>query len=279
LVYSEVLEKTNYSTISKLFDKSIGLIGVQHDNVLLFKFDAASYMVKAANSLKVLYCKMVHITCTAHRVAEKVRGKFSTVDKVISSFKKTFQKASNPRTPNQIFRNEAPNLNLAPEPVITRWGTWINASNYYCENLGIIHKIIEKLDADNAIGIKEAQKYKSKDGIERDLAYIKSNFSILTVSITKLQEKKPSLADALNIFENLERAFENLQGSIGKAILTKFKNVVSKNIDLKILKNISNVLSSHQRNTELEFRLPEDLLTDDLVYFKHASIISVDVKR
>jgi len=49
-------------------------------------------------------------------------------------------------------------LNLPPEPVITRWGTWINASNYYCENLEIIRKIIEKLDANDAISIKEAQK-------------------------------------------------------------------------------------------------------------------------
>ena len=210
LVHSELLEKTNYSTISKLFDKSLGLIGVQHDNVLLFTSDADPYMVKAANSLKALYFKMVHITCTAHglhRVAEEVRGKFSTVDKIISSFKKTFQKAPN-RV--QIFKNEAPNLNLPPEPVITRWGTWINASNYYCENLGIIRKIIEKLDADDAISIKEAQKYVSKDGIERDLAYIKSNFSILTVSITKLQEKELPLADALNIFENVEREFQTL---------------------------------------------------------------------
>lgn len=172
-----------------MFDKPIGLIGVQQEIVLLFTSDTAHYMVKAANSLKALYFKMVHIKCTAHglhKIAEEIRVKLSAVDKVISSFKKTFQKAPNLV---QIFKNEASNLNFPPEPLITRWSTWINASNYYCKNLGIMRKIIEKLDADDAISIKEAQKYLSKDGIERNLTYIKSNFSILTVSITKVQEK------------------------------------------------------------------------------------------
>jgi hypothetical protein len=44
----------------------------------------------------------------------------------------------------------------------------INSSNYNCENLGIIRKIIEKLDADDAISTKKVQKYISKDtGLER----------------------------------------------------------------------------------------------------------------
>jgi len=40
------------STIFKLFDKARGILwleGVQHDNILLFVRDAASYMVKGGN--------------------------------------------------------------------------------------------------------------------------------------------------------------------------------------------------------------------------------------
>jgi len=95
LVHSEQLEKTNYSTIARVFDKSIGIIGIQHEDVLLFTFDAASYMIKAGNTLKAFYPKMIHITCAAHglhRVAEEVRGKFSNVDKLISSVKKYSEK-------------------------------------------------------------------------------------------------------------------------------------------------------------------------------------------
>lgn len=78
LINCEQLEKVNFSTISKVFDRSLGLIypnGIQHDSVLLLLTDAAPYMVKAANSLQALYSKMVHVTCLAHalhRVAESV---------------------------------------------------------------------------------------------------------------------------------------------------------------------------------------------------------------
>ncbi|XP_026820145.1 uncharacterized protein LOC113558795 [Rhopalosiphum maidis] len=222
---------------------------------------------------------MIHITCTAHglhRVAEEVRGKFSNVDKLISSVKKIFRKAPN-RV--QLFKDEAPHLNLPPEPIITRWSTWIIASNYYCENIEIIRKILEKLDADDAVSIKEAKKYISKAGIERDLAYIKSNFTILTVSITKLQKQGLPLAEAINVFENVEKVFETLQGPIGKAVFNKLNNVTHKNVGLKILKNISNILSGVTMNTELEPGLPEDFSTDDLVYFKFAPITSVDIER
>ncbi|XP_029344564.1 uncharacterized protein LOC115033901 [Acyrthosiphon pisum] len=140
LVHSEQLEKTNYSTFARVFDKSIGIIGIQHKNVLLFTSDAAPYiMIKAGNTLKAFYPKMIHITCTAHglhRVAEEVRGKFSNVDKLTSSVKKIFRKAPN-RV--QLFKDEAPHLQLPPEPIITRWSTWIIASNYLFERGTILH--------------------------------------------------------------------------------------------------------------------------------------------
>jgi len=64
------------------------------------------------------------------------------------------------------------------------------------------------------VSIKEAKKYISKACIERDLVYIKSNFPISTVSITKLQEQGLPLAEAINVFEDVENAFETLQGPI-----------------------------------------------------------------
>lgn len=65
LLNSEVLEKANYSTISKLFDKSLNLLwpeGIQHNSVLLFLSDAAPYMVKAAGAIKAFYSKTLHVT-------------------------------------------------------------------------------------------------------------------------------------------------------------------------------------------------------------------------
>jgi hypothetical protein len=44
-------------------------------------------MIKSAKTLKLLYLKMIHVTCTAyglHRMIEQVRSKFKPVDKVIA---------------------------------------------------------------------------------------------------------------------------------------------------------------------------------------------------
>jgi hypothetical protein len=53
-------------------------------------------MVKAANGIKMLFPKMVHVTCLAHalhRVAEEIRESYPYVDKLILKVKKVFIKA------------------------------------------------------------------------------------------------------------------------------------------------------------------------------------------
>ncbi|KRX71701.1 CGG triplet repeat-binding protein 1 [Trichinella sp. T6] len=69
LLTSEVLEKSNSSTIAQLFTSSLAVLwpeGIRHENVLLFVTDAAPYMKKAAGALKVLFPNMLHLTCLAH---------------------------------------------------------------------------------------------------------------------------------------------------------------------------------------------------------------------
>jgi hypothetical protein len=55
------------------------------------------------------------------RVAEEERSNFPDVNKLISSTK-LFVKAS---LCVQCYRNELPDVALPPDPVLTRWGTWI----------------------------------------------------------------------------------------------------------------------------------------------------------
>lgn len=68
---------------------------VERNKVLLFASDAAPYMILAMQSLKVLYPKMIHVTCAAHglhRVAEYVRDQFKNVNKLIANVKGIFTK-------------------------------------------------------------------------------------------------------------------------------------------------------------------------------------------
>lgn len=101
--------------------------------MLLFVTDAAPYMKKAAKGLKVLFPKMIHISCLAHgmhRVAETIRAEFSEVDQLISNVKKVFIKAP---TRIKTFQELTENIPLPPQPIITRWGTWIEAAIYYAK--------------------------------------------------------------------------------------------------------------------------------------------------
>jgi len=89
-----LLEKANNSIITKLFDRSMGIIWpnrVKH-NVLLFVYDATPNMVNAGKIIKALYSNMEHITCFTyglHRIAE-VQEHFPKVDKLIANVKKIF---------------------------------------------------------------------------------------------------------------------------------------------------------------------------------------------
>jgi hypothetical protein len=114
--------------------------------VLLFISDAAPYMTKAAKVLQLLYPKMVHVTCLAHalhRVAEEVRGSYPEVDQLIANGNKIFIKSP---LRVQKFKEEAPTLPLPPQPIVTSWGTWLDAASYYCANYNEIEKIFDVFD-------------------------------------------------------------------------------------------------------------------------------------
>ena len=148
LLNSTQLERTNSITIAQFITSSLSLlwpISIKYDKILLLVTDGAAYMKKTASSLKILYPNMLHITCLAHglhRVAEEVRGQFQDVDKLISNVKKIFLKAP---TRCDLFRDKAPDVPLPPQPVVTRWGTWINAALYYAEHLTSIQVFKQKI--------------------------------------------------------------------------------------------------------------------------------------
>jgi len=206
LLNCEVLEKANHSTVAKMFNNSLSLLwpeGIQYDNVLLFVSDAAPYMVKAGKSIQSFYSKMIHVTCIAHalhRVAEEIRGHFSKVDKLVSNGKKIFLKA-----PSRVdkFREIAKGIPLPPQPVITRWGTWLNASIYYCEHFESIKEVVNALDSEDAISIKKVQTVIKSSSLHRNLIYIKAHFGTLPESINKLETRGQTLSESLRIFGDI----------------------------------------------------------------------------
>lgn len=279
LLHVEEMEKANHTTIFKLFDKSMNILwpeGVRHDDVLLFLSDAAPYMVKSGDAIKNLYSKIIHVTCLAHafhRVAETVRINNPKIDKIIANVKKVFRKAP---SRIQVFKNMAPTLTLPPEPILTRWGTWIEASLYYCEHFELIQSILNSFDENDAVSIKMAQKYIGQKNIKNQLVFIKSNFAFLPNTITSLEKQGLSLASSISLVEDARLRLTQIHGEHGMSIKTKIENVLNKNKGYQLLIKISNILSGDEENFD---GLPEDMNINDLIYFKYAPITSVDVER
>lgn len=281
LLNCEVLEKANNSTISKLFDRSMAIVwpnGVKHDNVLLFVTDAAPYMVKAGKNIQALYSKMEHVTCLAHglhRVAEEVREHFPKVDALISNVKKIFLKA-----PSRVlkFKCMGPAIPLPPQPILTRWGTWVEAAVYYCDHFHFIKTVIDALEENDAIAIKKAQSLMADNEIEANLIFIKANYGNIPSSITRLEASGIPLTEAIGIVNNAKNyILSNTNTSNqGKAIKKKFETVLEKNGGYTAMETIANILEGKETSRT---KISEELTPDDICHMKFAPIASVDVER
>ena len=279
LIHSATMERVNHTTIGKLLNEGLQVLypnGVQFEKLLLLVTDAAAYMIKAATGLQTSYPKMVHLTCLAHglhRVAEHIRSLYPDIDSLISCIKKIFVKAP---LRVQIFTAGHPNLPLPPEPVITRWGTWLNAALYYAENLTLIAPTINSFDETDAAAIRQAQQLLKNELIPGQLAFIKAHFSSLSSAITQLESVGMLLSQSLSIVAAARADLAVSSGEPAVSTLAKFDRVLANNTGYTTLQRISRVLLAESER----FEEPESELTpSDIANFKFAPITSCDVER
>jgi hypothetical protein len=105
-------------------------------------------MLKCGRHLKVFYPKIVHITCLAHMlnlVAETIRRSYEDVDGLIANVKKIFVKAP---LRVEVYKERVKEVPLPPQPVLTRWGTWLEAAVFYSTHFESI-KDVSKLKCKN----------------------------------------------------------------------------------------------------------------------------------
>lgn len=279
LLNTEVLEKANFSTITKLFDSSMFLLwpdGVRHDDVLLFLSDAAPYTKKAGTTIKALYSKMIHVTCIAHglhRLAENIRNHFPKVDKLVAKGKQVFLKA-----PSRVllFKTEAPGVPLPPEPVLTRWGSWIEATSYYCQYFKQVQNVMEHFDSNDALSIIESQALLNEISMEPNLTFIHYNYGFLPSIITKLESQGISLTDSVKTVMFTKNKLVEVESDVGIKVKTKFNQVLDKNDGFAIILKILKILNGESSSMN---SLPEDLMGNDLTFYKYAPVTSTDVER
>jgi hypothetical protein len=186
-----------------------------------------------AGALTVIYPKMTHLTCVAHalhRISEYIRGLFPNVDKLISNGKKVFLKAP---SRCKLFKETLPNVSLPPQPVITRWGTWISAALYYSEHLDGFMEVMDKLNSDEALSIGIVQKVLETTSLRNDLAFFDAHFSKIPETITALEKRNRPLVETIKYFSEAIDRLCTIPGENGSLLRNKCKKVLDANIGLE----------------------------------------------
>ena len=272
-----VLPKVNHYTISAFFNNSLLAIWpteIKYENVLLVCTDAAAYMIKSMAGLQVLYPKMIHVTCLAHglhRIADMVRSNNPEVNRLIYTCKSVFIKA--PRR-TEIFKEMLPDVPLPPAPVLTRWGTWLNAVGYYVKHFEDVASVVMSLNAEESCTIKECQELLNRYDLKISLASINSSFSIISSTIEKLETRGLPIA---SIFTHMNNVEEALQSSYNDIYLQKFKSVLQKNKGYAIIQSVHSALTGNPDTNNSD--MVSNLTPSELQCLKYAPLVSCDAER
>jgi Protein of unknown function (DUF 659) len=276
IISSKELNKTNNNTVTKFVHDGLTSFflpePVPGEKILLMLSDAAPYMIKAGLNLKFFYENLIHCTCIAHglnRIAETIRLEFSLVNKLIKNGKKIFVKAP---LRVQLFKEKLPNVSLPPEPVLTRWGTWIDAAIYYANNFEKFAEFVFELPETGSSAIKDCQTVLKEEALQQNLAFIKSNYHIVSKTIKSLEKQDVPLLESAKIVNDFKDAICAVSGQINQIVISKLEAVFSKNEGFKILVKVFTILSG-------EF--VEHFEMDPIIVanLKYAPITSVDIER
>ena len=79
-----------------------------------------------------------------HNYVEKVCSAFADVDNLIAHVKAATIK-------NKLRQAQFKHIGSPPELVVTRWGTWLKAADYYANNLIEVKKIVNEFEGDGIL--------------------------------------------------------------------------------------------------------------------------------
>lgn len=268
LMACKMLEVVNGQTISNFVIECLKNIWQDNfeskvDNVLVLCTDSVAYMLSAGRNLKNVLPQLKHVTCLAHalhRISEQIRLEYHDVDLLISNVKKIFLKA--PRRV-KLLKEMYPSLPLPPQPVITRWGTWLEAASYYAKYYEQIINVISRLNSSESIAIQNAKNILERDNLRNQLLYIENHYTIILFSLKELQKQNLTLSDSFLAFDQVRAALNDCNSD---RIKVKIEKVLDRNPDIDILR-------------EHEEKLSNNVLNDEILSFKFAPLTSTDVER
>ncbi|KAJ4443681.1 hypothetical protein ANN_05356 [Periplaneta americana] len=166
-----------------------------------------------------------------------------------------------------LFQTIAPGISLPPQPVLIRWKTWLDAVNYYAKYYSKIMEVIHALDNTDSSAVAAVKSLPSEQLLE-DIVFIDSNFKIVSKSITLLESSNLQLSEALNIvYKVSQTVIQNNNSQISEKVICKLRNIIAKNSAYSQLRIINDVLSGHDKTSEVGV-----LKSSDFLFFKYVRI-------
>ena len=108
-------------------------------------------MIAADTTLKSLYPELFHVTCVAHLLhscAMKIKSLFEDVYQLIAKIKAVTIK-------NKSRQAKFSAIVCPPQPVPTRWESWLNAALYYAKTLPEVKAIVESFVGSGILATKQ----------------------------------------------------------------------------------------------------------------------------
>ena len=126
-------------------------------------------MFSTGKTLKELYPSLMHVTSVAHlqhNCAMRVRAHFKNIDEVVATIKAATIK-------NKDCKKDFHDADLPspPDPVITRWATWLRAALCYSENLPAVCTTVNNRTSAGLL-VSRAKNAINVEGLVSDLVKI-----------------------------------------------------------------------------------------------------------
>ena len=100
-----------------------------------------------------------------------MRGAFADINNLVARVKAATIK-------NKSRQAQFKHIDSPLEPVVTRWGIWLKAADYYADNLIEVKKIVNEFEGDGIL-VKRAKETVNDAGIAASLLKIKRDYSQL----------------------------------------------------------------------------------------------------
>ena len=156
-------------------------------------------MIAAGITLPSLYPKLFHVTCVAHLLhnyAMKIKSHFDNVDQLIAKVKAATIK-------NKTRQAKFSAIGYPPQPVPTRWGSWLNFALYFAKNLPEVEAIMESFVV-SGILVTQAKVSLQKSGLAGQLLKVKDQYECLVKLIEKMESAKYTIKQAVQAIQELD---------------------------------------------------------------------------